>query len=155
MEKPICNSGSALELINRLENQIEYCCDCLPGNNQRNEIMLPCNEEQASGGDGKTENRHGLGNSAGTVTISYNMENQPDMIEIFYEGKLVASSQTIPGNVNGFVGAGNGAGCCGSIQFYYPAREKFCVVRITGDQLRSGTRWTYTLGCPDLNNIRQ
>jgi hypothetical protein len=147
LEKQLCNAGASMELISRLEDQLEHCCNCQPetASNQPNGPLLPCNQEQASGGAGVTERHHGLGNSPGTVTIVYDMQNQPDKIEVFYEGRLVASSNSIPGNDNGFVGGSNSAGCCNSLSFYYPAREKFCMVRVTGP---IGTSWSYTLGCP-------
>ena len=145
IEKPVCNASTQLELIQRLEDQLQHCCVC-QRENQSNAALLPCNQEQTSGGEGVTERHHGLGNSPGTVTVSFDMKNQPDKIEIFYEGRLLASSNSIPGNDNGFVGGWNRAGCCNSLSFYYPAREKFCIVRITGPE--KNTQWDYTLGCP-------
>ena len=108
--------------------------------------LVPCNTYTKSGRDGTTKTAHSLGQNSGTVTISYNMHNVPDKLEVFYENKSICSTFDIPRNVNGFVGGGNAAGCCNSISFYYPATgEQYCTVIVTG-----GTRtdWSYALGCP-------
>ena len=106
----------------------------------------PCNTDTKSGGDGTTTTKHSLGKYKGTVTINYNMFNEPDKLEVFYENKRVCSTFDVSGNQNGFVGGANSAGCCNKISFYYSATgDSFCTVIITGG---NGTQWNYTLGCP-------
>lgn len=63
------------------------------------------------------------------------MYQQPDGMEVFYEGQLM-------GTTGGFV---SGAG---SISFFYPGppRDTRCLIRVTGSG--SGTAWDYTLNCP-------
>jgi hypothetical protein len=108
--------------------------------------LHPCDEEQVSGGDGITTTKHFLGENSGTVTIYYGMDTEPDKLEVFYEGKLICSTYSIPNNDNGFVGDGNAAGCCGSLSFFYHATgDRYCTVVLTGGD---GTSWHYTLGCP-------
>ena len=108
-------------------------------------ILIPCNTNTKSGNDGKTTTTHSLGQESGTVTITYDMREIPDKLEVFYENKKVCSTFDILDNKNGFVG-GNNAGCCNKISFYYPATgNSFCKIIVTGGE---STEWTYTLGCP-------
>mgnify|MGYP000145508333 CR=1 FL=1 len=108
--------------------------------------LVPCNTDTKSGGDGTTTTKHSLGKYKGTVTIDYNMFNEPDKLEIIYEGKIVSSTLDIPRHNNGFVGNNNAAGCCNSLSFYYPATgDIYCTIVVTGG---NGTQWNYTLRCP-------
>lgn len=108
--------------------------------------MNPCDARSESGGEGVTSNKHYLGKTGGVVRIDYNMNNVPDRLEVFYEGERVASTYEIPYNIDGFVGADNQAGCCGSLEFVYePNEEEYCIVRITGPD---ETIWEYKMGCP-------
>lgn len=107
--------------------------------------IIPCDENNKSGGEGVTENVHELGSSSGTIKVSYDMENVPDLLEVFYRGQLVASTRTVSGNENGFVGGNNSAGCCGDIFFEFDSRiSSQCIVKITG---LDSTAWTYTVHC--------
>ena len=97
---------------------------------------INCNATAKSGGQGITKTRHELGNRSGNVYIECNMLGQPDEINVFYDNKLVASS-------NGPVSYNN------SLQFYYNAisgKPTYCIVKIIGKD--SGTHWEYTLNCP-------
>ena len=106
----------------------------------------PCDTEPKSGGAGVTRNTHHLGDEPGVVTITYDMNSQPDKLEVFYEGSLVASTRRIRGNQDGFVGGDNTATCCGSLSFnYVPNRERYCTVVVSGPY---GTSWKYNLSCP-------
>jgi hypothetical protein len=108
--------------------------------------LHPCDEEQISGGDGITRTKHFLGKNSGTVTVNYDMETEPDLLEVIYEGKVVCSTRDIPRNDNGLVGDGNAAGCCNSLSFdYHATGDTYCTIVITGGD---GTSWQYTLGCP-------
>lgn len=95
----------------------------------------PCGVATPSGGDGVTETWHYLGADAGYMTITYNMYQQPDGMEVFYENQLV-------GSTNGFVSD------AGSISFYYPGppNDTRCLIRVTGSGM--GTAWDYQLNCP-------
>jgi len=136
-----CNDNPCLGLHNQIDN-IEYLlnnCDC--------KELVPCNTSSRSGNSGVTKTAHLLGQTSGTITINYDMKDIPDKIEVYYENNIVCSSYDITGNDNGFVGEMNGAGCCGSISFYYPATgNTSCVVVITGNHVDTG--WDYILGCP-------
>ncbi|MGL5014516.1 MAG: Calx-beta domain-containing protein [Bacteroidales bacterium] len=96
----------------------------------------PCGVSTSSGGFGVTETWHNLGSIAGTVTVSYQMLHQPDMMEIFYDGVIVATT-------GGFVMGS------GTISFEYPGyvsgKPAKCLIRMTGQQ--SGTMWSYTMNC--------
>jgi hypothetical protein len=105
-----------------------------------------CNTKTFSGGDGVDEKLFILGTQSGMVTINYDMATEPDKLEVFYENRRVASTFTISGNNNGFVGGGNNAGSTGKLTFLYKFnREQFVKVRLTGG---IGTSWNYTIGCP-------
>lgn len=103
----------------------------------RDDDMQPCGVSTPSGGQGVTETRHNLGETAGVVSLQYNMFSVPDMAEIFYNGNLVA---TTGGLVSG----------TGTLTFAYPGpgngNDSFCMVRITGNN--NSTGWNYTMGCP-------
>lgn len=94
-----------------------------------------CGVSTLSGGEGITETIHNLGMTAGTVAIAYDMDAQPDMMEVFYNGSLVATT-------GGFVSN------TGVLTFSYagPPGPTTCMVRMTGSGV--GTSWEYTVGCP-------
>ena len=98
----------------------------------------PCGVSTPSGGSGVTETWHSLGTIAGTVTVSYQMHTQPDMMEIFYDDVVVA---TTGGYVSGV----------GTLSFEYPGyvsgKPTKCLIRMTGSS--SGTVWSYTMNCID------
>jgi hypothetical protein len=109
----------------------------------------PCDSGsmQDKGVFGVKETKYILGVKSGKVTIHYKMENKPDKLEVFYEGKRIASTFSIPGNVDGFVGGDNAAGAESDLQFNYIHHiDQYVTVRVTGKD--AGTEWSYTLGCP-------
>ena len=97
--------------------------------------MLPCNADAASGGQGVTRNRHYLGSKPGPVTILYNMKQIPDQMNVYYRGRLVASTNQ-PTSYRG------------SLSFNYQpeAGDYSVVIEVVGP--RSGTEWNYRLDCP-------
>jgi hypothetical protein len=105
-----------------------------------------CNEQTKSGGEGVDNNDVVLGTQSGMVSLAYNMESVPDKLEVFYEGNLIASTFTVYGNNNGYVGGDNQAGASGYLNFLYQYHsDQFVTVRVTGPQ---GTSWTYVVRCP-------
>jgi hypothetical protein len=140
--------------LNSIDSLLYNCSDCGFNNSElvldsledKQVNQLPCDASPKSGTDGETINKHDLGASPGTVTIAYDMDNVPDKMEVFYEKKLIASTNSIPGNENGFVGEQN-VGCCNSLTFdYKPNVDKYCIVVITGG---TGTVWSYHISCPE------
>ena len=140
--------------INDLNNQLEDCKSSVPTPIDTTTVIIDtttviidtittrvdntinCNATAKSGGQGITTTRHELGNRSGNVYIEYEMNMQPDEINVFYDNKLVASS-------NGPVSNNN------SLQFYYNAKSgkpNYCIIKIIG--VESGTHWEYTLNCP-------
>lgn len=99
----------------------------------------PCGVSTLSGGSGVTETWHSLGTEAGTVSVSYNMYDRPDMMEIFYDTVLVA---TTGGLVSGR----------GTLTFYYPGyvsgKPTRCLIRLTGNN--SSTGWDYIMNCIEV-----
>lgn len=97
----------------------------------------PCGQVTASGGQGTTKTRHGLGPTAGLVRITYDMYSIPDRLDCFYKGVLVA---TTGGLVSG----------TGTLQWAYnpqPGDPTWCLVVMSAPN--SGTAWVYTLNCPE------
>lgn len=141
-----CLFGSCdCSLLNRHSlqtTQAEPLIDTLTDNNP----IKPCNAVNNSGGAGVTITKHFLGKQNGKVTLSFNMYNQPDKLELFYEGELVASTFDVVGNKNGFFGADIGGSGEGYISFNYEFnRDDFCEVHVTGPL---NTSWEYSLNCP-------
>lgn len=141
--------------IEEIDLALDSCCNCytvlIEDTIEIDEDTLTatytCDDEARSGGDGVTTNKHTLGKNSGKVVLNFDMENVPDKLEVYYEGKLIASTTQIPGNENGYVGGENGAGCCNQLSFDYKFnKEDFCIVVVTGGD---STSWTYTLGCPN------
>ena len=99
--------------------------------------MEPCDTKVAeSGGEGYFEKNHDLGAAPGTVLIQYEMKNIPDKMDVYYDNKLVAST-------NNLVSKG------GQLSFFYPAKQghpRYCKVVLTAPQ--AGTEWMYHLACP-------
>jgi hypothetical protein len=97
----------------------------------------PCGQATPSGGAGVTETVHNLGSTPGQVNVNYQMFGVPDMMEIFYDGVLVATT-------GGFVSN------TGTLTFNYPGpgggKPARCMIRMTGSS--SGTAWNYTMNCP-------
>ena len=151
--------------IDTLNGGLLYCCDCNrkllpakpePDTTQRNPpIKSPeppkkaqnCNSFVQSGSDGVDTQYVTLGSKSGRVVITYDMASEPDKLEVYYEGKRVASTFEIGGNRNGFVGGANAAGSIGKLIFNYTHNiEDFVTVVLTGG---TGTSWNYKISCPD------
>ena len=96
----------------------------------------PCGQVTASGGQGTTKTRHGLGPTAGLVRITYDMYSIPDRLDCFYKGVLVAST-------GGLV---SGAGTLSWAYAPQPGDPTWCMVVMSAPN--SGTAWVYTLDCP-------
>ncbi len=97
----------------------------------------PCGQVTASGGQGTTKTRHGLGPTAGIVRITYDMYSIPDRLDCFYQGVLVASTG---GLVSGSA----------TLQWAYnplPGDPTWCLVVMSAPN--NGTAWVYTLNCPN------
>lgn len=97
--------------------------------------VIACNNATTSGGDGVTETYHELGNTAGTAVISYNMYTQPDQIDVFYEGNLIATSGGLVSGTGSF-----------NINWNPNPGSTQIMVRMTGSS--SGTAWDYFVQCP-------
>ena len=97
--------------------------------------QLPCNAATNSGGEGVTRNRHFLGDTPGTVTVSYDMYTQPDDLRAVYQDSILATTG----------GARSGTG---TLSFQWrPVPPDYSVeVIVTGPE--AGTTWTYTVACP-------
>ena len=98
---------------------------------------VPCNAKTISGGFGVTPTLHSVGSMSGTIQLNYEMYSIPDKLEVFYEGKLLFST-------NGFV-SGNKSE---SIVYEYndSTKTEEIEVIVTGDN--AGTAWEYTVNCP-------
>jgi len=105
------------------------------------EDMSMCDEitQSVEGGIGETTQYHLLGSTPGTVRINYSMFTNPDEMIVSYNGDVVVRT-------DGPVQSDD------VLTFYYPAHPgepNYCSVQMIGhDLLGPGTRWQYTLHCP-------
>lgn len=122
----------ALNSTNRARENSSNCCNCLPPQG-----VIPCNTQTTeNGGQGYHENTHFLGDSPGKVRIQFDMYNQKDKMDVYYDNQLVAST-------NGVVAG------LGTLEFTYSAlsgKPKYCTIIMTAPE--SGTSWEYYLACP-------
>ncbi|CAN5344707.1 hypothetical protein BH09ACT9_BH09ACT9_30850 [soil metagenome] len=97
-----------------------------------------CDASTVSGGAGITSTKHELGRGGPTsFVLGYETENVPDLIEVYYEGRLIHSTGYIGDNIN------EGTG---SAVVNVPAGGASSVlVRVTGPD---HTEWSYTVRCP-------
>lgn len=105
---------------------------------QRPPDAEPCDVETRSGGRGVTRTRHYLGNRPGRVTLTYNTRIEPDQIDVFYRGRLVASTyRPVSGR--------------GAISFTYQptgSGPEANVVEVVVSGYGLTTLWSYSIGCP-------
>ena len=154
-DKATCDTTRIEKSIEIINKQLDSCCSCGTGNqiNYENENgenyqggQTPCNTKQESGGQGRTETSIELGQQSGTIDLKFNPKNQPDKIEVFYEGQRIASSYDCPNNQNGMIGGNIGSGpCIISFEFRY-RNDSFIDVIVTAPE--NGTVWEYIVSCP-------
>jgi hypothetical protein len=110
--------------------------------------IKPCESKIKSGDQGVDKGYVQLGQYSGRVTINYDMLDQPDKLEVFYENKRVVSTFEVRNNVNGFVGNDNRAGGVGVLSFDYIYNvDDFVKIVVTAPN--SGTKWAYSISCPE------
>jgi hypothetical protein len=105
---------------------------------QRPPDAQPCNEETQSGGRGVTRSRHYLGPTPGPVRLRYNTRVEPDEINVYYRGRLVATTGgPVPGTGEiGFNWRPTGGG------------PEAYVVEVEVIGRGATTVWRYQLACP-------
>jgi len=91
---------------------------------------LPCGVSRSSGGEGVTNTIHDLGLTPGVAHIEYFMYGIPDLLEVFIDDVLIATTVE---PVSGF----------GGLNFYYSVGV--CRIRVTGE---GETLWSYRVDCP-------
>lgn len=105
---------------------------------QRPADAQPCDSDTQSGGRGVTRTRHYLGPTPGPVFLSYNTLIEPDQINVYYRGRLVATTGgPVPGT--------------GQIYFnWQPTGSGPDAYVVEVEVIGTGvtTRWRYRLGCP-------
>lgn len=119
------------------------------GNNPdaENIIISPCDVQTVSGGHGVTKTQHTLGQKPGKVELIYDMNNIPDKLEVFYQGKLIISTFEVNGNSNGFVGGDLPSGNTATLRFNFAKdRDDYVTVVVTGSN--EDTAWEYLISCP-------
>lgn len=105
---------------------------------QRPPDAEPCDVETRSGGRGVTRTRHYLGPTPGPVFLDYNTLIEPDQINVYYRGRLIATSGgPVPGR--------------GQLYFNWQptgSGPEAYVVEVEVIGTGQTTRWQYHLGCP-------
>lgn len=138
------NNTELLQRLDRLYAKVDSCCNQPIASNQQLPVnenfgtILPCddNQEVQSGEKGVYQFTHDLGSQPGVVELVYKTFSVPDQIDIFYNGKLVATTNTL---VSGE----------GTLRFNYipnGSNNTYCTVKVTAPF--DGTEWIYHLGCP-------
>lgn len=97
---------------------------------------INCNVQSGSGGQGTSFITQNLGTNPGSVSVNYQMYSIPDQMEIYYNGALVASTNSL---VSG----------SGTLTFNYtpaPGGPYHCIIRIYAPN--SGTAWDFIAFCP-------
>ncbi len=98
-------------------------------------VIVACNEEVQSGGQGQTTSKHSLGNQAGTVEVVYDMKSVPDRMDIYFNGTIVASTNK---DVSG----------TGSLNFNVPQNNNINYCEVVVSAPYEGTEWGYKINCP-------
>jgi hypothetical protein len=111
----------------RLERELEGISDSI----------LSCSNAKSNGLNEITINHHDLGKNSGQVEIYYYMYSLPDMLEVYYDGSLIASTDSLVSNQ-------------GKLNFNYNYDENkptyFTVKVIPGGH--PDTKWDYSIICP-------
>lgn len=101
--------------------------------------VTPCNTATQSGGQGVTTTVHELG-TAGPTSFLFEWEtlNQPDQLEVFYEGNLIYDTGLVGDNINEGTGSDTVSVPAGT--------STQITVVVTGPE--AGTAWSYVVNCP-------
>lgn len=99
---------------------------------------LPCQatlEPSWGAGTGVQETYHNMGSTAGEVVIEYEMFNKPDRMDVYYKGRLAATTGTYVSNG-------------GKLSFNYTPEGTVedLVIRVQGQE--EGTSYVYRIFCP-------
>jgi hypothetical protein len=120
----------------QLEQELKDCQDSKKSQNSATP-NVKCNNQVTSGGQGTTETIHELGLKPGNVTLKYDMQRQPDQMDVYYDNQLVASTKRL---VNGY----------GELNFYFKAEKgKTTTCKVIVSAPEEGTVWDYNLSCPE------
>lgn len=147
--RPVChnNSGETNRLKSQNEQLIKDLNNCKnavvqnpvqnPAPNPNDSVQIVnCNAQVNSGGKGDTETQHSLGAQSGRVVINYDAKRIPDRIDVYYDGKVVATTGAdVPG--------------VGQLVWNYPAtpgKPDYCTVVVSAPQ--DNTNWEYQVNCP-------
>ena len=125
----------------RLENKLEDLkleSDTLKNKIEENKVDIePCSQRKANGFNRIDIQYFDLGEQSGKIKIHYDMYNEPDMLELFYDGELINSTYE---NVKGE----------GYLTWNYQYKKhkptNFMLKLIPGPA--AGTRWIYSVHCP-------
>jgi hypothetical protein len=93
-----------------------------------------CDEQQASGGQEGDTRTIQLTATSGVIKIDYEMYSVPDRLKVIYEGQDLINT--------GFVSSSK------SLSIPFQGNSGKVTVELTGNREESGTKWNYTLHCP-------
>ncbi len=125
----------------RLENNLEDLkteSDTLKTKIEENKVDIePCAQKKADGFNHVDIQYFDLGEQSGKVKIHYDMYNEPDMLEMFYDGELINSTfENVRGE--GFLNW--------NYQYKKHKPTNFMLKLIPGPA--TGTKWIYSVHCP-------
>ncbi|TSD93624.1 hypothetical protein FOS14_22460 [Skermania sp. ID1734] len=97
-----------------------------------------CGASTKSGHDGVTTTVHNIGRTGPvSFNLTYDTEDVPDLIDVFYEDRQIASTGWVGNAINNGVGS--------LVVHVPPGSASVVVVRVTGG---TSTNWEYTVNCP-------
>jgi len=134
--RPPCPHEKSLQArLERINMELDRCCECrMGGPIQTNQCDVT---ESVSGR--KIErfvSQHEMGSTPGWVTINYDMQEIPDLMDVYHAGKLMTST-------------GGMASGTGILKWYYdplPGTPTQCTVVVRAPH--EGTAWSYHISCP-------
>jgi hypothetical protein len=165
IESKNCNTGIIDQSIINIHRNLDSCCACqedtvsipphtppIEDTTKKEETHKPprnakkCNSMVNSGNQGVDTKIVELGEESGVVTLEFYPDDQPDKIEVFYEGRKIATSFDCNNNQSGFVGGKYGSSTC-FLRFNFRFnRDSFVKVIVTAPE--TGTIWQYKMSCP-------
>jgi hypothetical protein len=105
---------------------------------EKNELDInPCTTHSSNGKNEIAIDYYDLGDRSGTVTVAYDMAKIPDMMELYYDGEMVATTGDLV----------SGEGQLSWNYIFSPSRPTFFMVKMVPSQ-NENTVWSYNLYCP-------
>jgi hypothetical protein len=105
---------------------------------EKNSLEIkPCTTHSSTGKNEIAIDYYALGDRSGTVTIAYDMAKIPDMMELYYDGEMVATTGDLV----------SGEGRLSWNYIFTPTKPTYFMIKMVPSQ-NENTVWSYDLYCP-------